>query len=351
MRILVVDHNRAERDTTQRLLPADSHDVKTAPDAATALQALEAHAFDVVLVESTMTGVTGNELVKRIRAGESSGHVYLVVTAAHSVAGDVKAAFSAGADDFIRKPMNRDELLARVDGPARIRRWAPKVLVGAVASAHAGLTDIAAWTTLEGSVSADLSDMLGLTMTPVPTNRALDGAKFIATMPLTIPTEMTELRLAVGIDDASAKILAETMFGSPDAAPEMVRDMIREIANVAAGAFKRMAASEGYVFTTGLPNEMEAEAFRSASPVARKQWVGTVEGSPMKLSFEVELRIREPLRVRPSALKEGMVVAVDVRSPNGCLLVRAGTRITESHLDGLCNVLGRESSIEIVEAA
>ena len=354
MRVLVIDPHRPERETTQRLLAADAHEVQVAPDVASAMKLLETHGFDVVLVESTMTGVTGNELVKRVRAREASGHLYVIMTAARLLPGDVKTAFASGVDDFIRKPMSRDELSARVEAPARIRRWAARVLVGAVGGGKgqaSALTQIAAWTSLDASICAELSDMVGSPLAPMSASDPLDGAKFIASMPLSVPTEMAEVRLAIGIDDAASAALAEIMFGSPVAEPEMVKDMLREIANVSAGAFKRMAASEGRAFTTGLPTETDVTGFRSPAPLARRQWIGEVEGTPIRLRFEVELRVREPSRVRASALREGMVVAVDVRSTSGALLVRAGTRITESHLDGLCNVLGREAPVEVIEAA
>src|SRR5688572_24479945 len=98
MRVLVVDPQRTERETTLRLISSETHDVRQANDAASALVLMEGTEFDVVLVESTMAGVTGNELIKRIRARESCTHVYVIASAARTVPGDVKTAFQAGAD-------------------------------------------------------------------------------------------------------------------------------------------------------------------------------------------------------------------------------------------------------------
>lgn len=354
MRLLIVDSNPKERDATLRLLPSDGHEIKIAKDAAEALVCLETREFDVLLVEVILTGTSGTELIKRIRARESDTHVYIVATAARAFPGDLKTAFLCGADDFIRKPIARDELLVRIEGGTRVRRWASRILAGGAATdfaARSSITSLTAWTSADSAVCSELGDMLGFPLIAAACPEGLEGAVEVATLPLSLAAEQAEISLAIGADQASTAALAELMFGSPTNDASAIKDMMRELANVAGGAFKRMAATEGGVLTTGLPGESTPETFRHPKATARKQWIGTVEGSAIALRFELELRVREWKRVRVASLREGMVVALDLRNPLGALLVPSGTRITESHLGGLRRSLGDDGTIDIVEAA
>ena len=354
VRLLIVDPSRSDRDTTLRMIPPQVHEVRVAQDAASALTILDEGDVDVVLVEASMTGISGCELVKRIRAREAGSLAYVVVTASRTIPGDLKAAFLAGADDFLRKPFAGDELLARIEGLARVRRWASRLLTTKAFPELiqvADLSTISAWTSVDASMCSDLSDMLGFQLAPVATASPLDGCINIATLPLSLASERTEVCLAVGIDVATAAELAKTIFGRDSVDDDAIKDMLREIANVAAGAFKRVAASEGRTFTTGLPSEVTPEAFRKANVRARRQWVGAVEGSPISLRFELELRVRELSRVRVSALREGMVVAADIKNPSGALLVAIGTRLTETSLTGLTRALGAQAIVDVLEAA
>jgi len=353
MRLLIVDSVLKERDATVRLFPADAHEIRLAQSAAEALSIVETADFDLILIETTLAGTSGLELVKRIRAREASGHTYIIVTAARQVPGDLKGAFAAGADDFIRKPLVRDELLIRAEAPTRIRRWAAKVFGGSAADfdGNSALTAISAWTSAESGLCSELADMLGYGLTPVPTHNAIDGSSLVSALTLSLASEQTEVFLAIGVDNGSAATLAEALFGSPDVEPAAMKDMMRELANVAAGAFKRIAGTEGRVLTTGLPSESTVETVRQLSAIAHKAWVGTVEGSSLAIRFDLRLRAREPKRVRAAGLREGMVLAVDLRNPLGALLMPSGTRICETHLAGIRRQLGDEHSIEIVEAA
>jgi CheY-like chemotaxis protein len=354
MRILVVDHNRIERDATLRLLPAGTHDITVAQDATAALAILADHEIDVVLIESTMSGITGAELVKRIRARESNTHTYIIMTAARLVPGDVTMAFLAGVDDFMRKPLGRDELLARVDGPSRVMRWACRVMAtGGTAEFGKApeLTTLTAWTAADASICSEISDMLGVSLSVVSSNDVLDNAIAMSSITLSLPSEGAEVCVAIGIDGTSALKLAKMMLGEDVINADAVNDMMREIANVAAGAFKRMAAVEGRTFTTGVPTDTTPDLFRSPSPKARRQWIVASDELRISLGVEVELRVRETKKLPVMSLREGMVVSSDLLNESGALLMRAGTRITESHLAGMKRALGERVLIAVAEAA
>ncbi len=355
MRVLVVDPNAAEREVTVRTLTAEKHEVESAKDATTAIAALDKRRPDVVLVEATMPGVSGHELVKRLRAAEDPAtHLYVVITAAKPMPFDLKNAFAAGADDFIRKPMNKEELVLRVEGAARIKTWMQRVQGKATAldlTEQSCISAAASWLTGDAAICSDVGDMLGMVMTPTPATAVMNGATVGASLPLTMVSESLEVRVGVAADAESARILGAAMLGSEDAAESDIRDMLREIANVAAGCFKRLSGVEGRILTTGLPLNGAPSTFSCAAARARKEWTAGCGDTGATLRFELQYMSIENKHVPVHALREGMVLAHDLVNPSGALLMRGGTRLTENHLNQIPRVLADGALVAIMAAA
>ena len=122
MRVLVVDDERAVRDSLRRALELEGYDVELAVDGADALHRLEANGQpDAVILDVLMPGVDGLEVCRRIR-GKGSGVPVLMLTAQTEVENRV-AGLDAGADDYLPKPFALEELLARLR--ALLRRASP----------------------------------------------------------------------------------------------------------------------------------------------------------------------------------------------------------------------------------
>jgi DNA-binding response OmpR family regulator len=104
-------------------LEAEGHSVVLAPDgpsAATQLENPEA-AFDLVILDLMLPGMTGFEVARRARA--AGNFVPILVLTAKDATQDLVRGLEAGADDYLTKPFELDELLARVRGLLRRRRW------------------------------------------------------------------------------------------------------------------------------------------------------------------------------------------------------------------------------------
>ena len=122
MKILVVDHDSSEVAATARILTSEGHTVEVTTDAPAALSAIERDPPDVIIVEMTLLGATpAHALIRQLRAIDAP-LAYFIATTADELPGQVRRAFDAGVDDFIRKPFLECELRARVDGPSRIDR-------------------------------------------------------------------------------------------------------------------------------------------------------------------------------------------------------------------------------------
>jgi two-component system, OmpR family, response regulator MprA len=122
MKILVVDDERAVRDSLRRALELQGYEVDLADNGAEALARLEPNGqVDAVLLDILMPGMDGLEVCRRIR--RSGNEVPVLMLTARDAVDDRVAGLDAGADDYVVKPFALDELLARVR--ALLRRVAP----------------------------------------------------------------------------------------------------------------------------------------------------------------------------------------------------------------------------------
>jgi two-component system response regulator MprA len=113
MKILVVDDERAVRESLQRALDLEGYEVELAADGEAALDRLGgATQADAVILDVLMPGIDGLEVCRRLRAGGNAVPV-LMLTARAEVDSRV-AGLDAGADDYLPKPFALAELLARL---------------------------------------------------------------------------------------------------------------------------------------------------------------------------------------------------------------------------------------------
>ena len=113
MKILVVDDERAVRESLRRALELEGYEIELAADGSEALYRLEGAAEpDAMILDVLMPGVDGLEVCRRLR-GSGSKLPVLMLTARTQVEDRVEG-LDAGADDYLTKPFALEELLARV---------------------------------------------------------------------------------------------------------------------------------------------------------------------------------------------------------------------------------------------
>lgn len=111
-RILVVDDEPAVRDALTAGLAFEGYDVRQASDGVAALAEVDREPPDLVLLDILMPHMDGLTVCRRLRSGGNDVGV-LMLTARDTV-GDRVTGLDAGADDYLAKPFELDELLARV---------------------------------------------------------------------------------------------------------------------------------------------------------------------------------------------------------------------------------------------
>jgi len=113
-RILVVDDSELNVKLLVEWLEQESYVVSTAADGFEALAKIEAERPDIVLLDVMMPGLDGFETCRRIKADPAIAHIPVVIVTALDDVDDLVKGFEAGADDYLTKPFNGLELLARV---------------------------------------------------------------------------------------------------------------------------------------------------------------------------------------------------------------------------------------------
>ncbi len=122
MRILVVDDDRAVRDSLRRSLAFNGYQVELAGDGQAALDAVVAQRPDAMVLDVMMPRLDGLEVCRRLRS--SGDDLPILVLTAREAVSDRVAGLDAGADDYLPKPFALEELLARLR--ALLRRRPPE---------------------------------------------------------------------------------------------------------------------------------------------------------------------------------------------------------------------------------
>jgi two-component system response regulator MprA len=134
--VLVVDDDRAVRDSLRRSLEFNGYDVVLAADGAEGLVAVGAQHPDVVVIDVMMPRLDGIETTRALRA--AGNDVPVLVLTARDAVGDRVEGLDAGADDYLTKPFALEELLARLR--ALLRRVVPDEDGGSEVLSFADLT-------------------------------------------------------------------------------------------------------------------------------------------------------------------------------------------------------------------
>jgi sigma-B regulation protein RsbU (phosphoserine phosphatase) len=122
MKVLLIDDDRVTRIRICALLDEWGHETVTAADGLEGLSAFRRERPDLVLTDWLMPGLDGVELVQRMReeTAATGRFVYVIMLTARTDTADLVQGFEAGVNDFIKKPVENEELEARIRAGARI---------------------------------------------------------------------------------------------------------------------------------------------------------------------------------------------------------------------------------------
>ncbi len=120
-RILIADDNEPNRELLEAYLADLDCDTAVAVDGADTLAQVSAFGPDVILLDVMMPKLSGFEVCERLKGDPATSPIMILMVTALGELGDIERAVEAGTDDFLSKPVNRVELVKRVENMLKLR--------------------------------------------------------------------------------------------------------------------------------------------------------------------------------------------------------------------------------------
>lgn len=141
-RVLVVDDIPANVKLLEARLVAEYFDVVTAEDGFKALAICDEEQVDIILLDIMMPGMDGFEVCERLKANPNTAHIPVVMVTALDQPSDRVRGLKAGADDFLTKPVNDLQLIARVRSLVRLKAVSDELRLRAETARQIGIEEM-----------------------------------------------------------------------------------------------------------------------------------------------------------------------------------------------------------------
>ena len=142
MRVLIAEDDPLSARLLQATLQGWGYEPVMTADGLQAWEALrDTEESQLAILDWMMPELDGIEVCRRVRAGPSSDHTYLLLVTARDEKGDVIAGLEAGANDYVTKPYDRDELRARIHVGERVLEL-QRALASRVRELEAALAEV-----------------------------------------------------------------------------------------------------------------------------------------------------------------------------------------------------------------
>ena len=112
-RILIVEDVEYNRDLLVQLLE-DDYEILTAADGAAGIELAARGRPDLILMDLSLPVVDGWEATRRLKARPETGAIPVIALTAHAMQGDEDKARACGCDDYLTKPIDEDQLFAKL---------------------------------------------------------------------------------------------------------------------------------------------------------------------------------------------------------------------------------------------
>src|SRR5215213_453081 len=119
--VLIVDDNPQNVELLQAFLEALPVKLITAADGVEALEKVQQHNPDLILLDIMMPRMSGFQVCRKVKGDPNTKDIQILMVTALNELGDIEQASECGTDDFVSKPVNKFELLTRVKSLLRVR--------------------------------------------------------------------------------------------------------------------------------------------------------------------------------------------------------------------------------------
>lgn len=338
------------------------------PDVGSAIAEIEANPPRLVITDLKLDGGSGLELTKYVRKLDTSAYIYVLMLTSAANDHVLGQCFEAGVDDFVEKPFRSEAIVARMHAGERIleletmlrtksreletalrridiaatQRALAKAAEAVSVTAAAGATPLDAllgtetWQNVEHLLCQAMTEFFQL---PFASTRTRDKMRdpFVAEVSLSEPAHQLELGLSVVVETDAMKRLGAHLLGDEDL--EGAQALVLEVANILMGTLKTAFTTHAFTFTGGIPSTevfAQARATFDKSMVRSRMAIATGDND-----VELWLRVKEKSNttMRGRFLREGLVVGEDIRDPRGMLLIKAGSRLTQTAAERIAKLI------------
>lgn len=120
-KILIADDNQANRELLEAYLATVDCDTEIAVDGQDTLAKVASFQPDLILLDIMMPKLSGFEVCKQLKSHPTTSKIMILMVTALNELGDIERAVAAGTDDFLSKPVNKVELVKRVENMLKLK--------------------------------------------------------------------------------------------------------------------------------------------------------------------------------------------------------------------------------------
>jgi len=120
-RVLIADDNEPNRELLEVYLAEIDCEIATAVDGRDTLDKVVAFRPDIILLDVMMPKLSGFEVCQQLKGDPATSPIMILMVTALGELGDIERAVEAGTDDFLSKPVNKAELVKRVENMLKLR--------------------------------------------------------------------------------------------------------------------------------------------------------------------------------------------------------------------------------------
>ncbi len=136
-KVLIVDDNNLNLAAIENTLKKKNYILYTATDGRTALKTANTYPFDLMLLDVVMPGMDGFEVCRRIKSNPQTSQLPVIFLTGKNDSESIRKGFELGAVDYVAKPFNEAELLARVNSHLELKRSKEELLKAISAAEYA----------------------------------------------------------------------------------------------------------------------------------------------------------------------------------------------------------------------
>ncbi len=377
MDVIVVEDSPSEALLLERLITQLGHTVRGARTGGKAVEMMKERLPNLLVTDGMVPELSGEALTRLVRSQEAARYVYVIFVTSRGDAETRKAAFAAGADEFLAKPLERDELVSRLRVADRIvhletrlrgkvreletalrRLDAAAAIAGSAAMARANhapasehdgdalvpreLAEKPSWRRIESIVQRMLSEFSQKELSPIPLAADFKPA-YARSITLTSVALVTEVRFTITVEKPGLLEIATGLFG-PDPDEALMEDTLAELANLAMGGVKAAFAEDSVTLTSGLPASVAPDHLEPNALHRREQLYG---GPNVRVGLRLEVARCPTKRVRSFELSDGMILAAPVTTEGGVMLVPGGVRLVTNTIERISKTLP-DGSFEVI---